>query len=154
MYPTLLALHSWFRWLVLASLLFALIRAYLGWLRKKPFTKFDDSVRNFSATIANLQMMIGLFLYFISPIVNYFYHHFQEAVHDRQVRFFGMEHITMMLIAVTVISVGSTKAKLKSPDPAKFKTMAIWYTIGLLIIFFSIPWAFSPLVSRPYFRMF
>ncbi|HWZ35774.1 MAG TPA: hypothetical protein VNW51_06410, partial [Mucilaginibacter sp.] len=68
------------------------------------------------------------------------------------IRFFGMEHITMMLIAITLITIGSAKIKQKPTDEQKFKAWAIWYTIALAIIFFSIPWAFSPFTSRPYYR--
>ena len=80
--------------------------------------------------------------------------YFKEAVHERQLRFFGMEHITMMLIAITVITVGSIRAKRKSTDHDKFKTMALWFSVGLLLILMSIPWGFPPLVDRPYFRGF
>lgn len=72
----------------------------------------------------------------------------------RQIRFFGMEHITMMMIAITLITIGSAKAKRKTTDEAKFKTMAIWFSIALLLILSSIPWSFSPLTSRPLFRSF
>ncbi|MEJ7740420.1 MAG: hypothetical protein WKF97_23625 [Chitinophagaceae bacterium] len=65
-----------------------------------------------------------------------------------------MEHITMMLTAIIVITIGSAKTKRKSTDQEKFKTMATWFTIGLLIILTSIPWPFSPLTSRPFFRPF
>ena len=154
MYPTLLVLHSFVRWLVLSSLLYALFRAYRGWLGHRAFTKHDDTIRHTTATIAHIQLLLGLTLYFISPIVDYFLHHFREAVHERQLRFFGMEHITMMLIAITVITLGSGKAKRKNTDQDKFKTMAIWFTVGLLLILMSIPWGFPPLVSRPYLRGF
>ena len=60
----------------------------------------------------------------------------------------------MMLIAITVITLGSVKAKRKNTDRDKFKTMAIWFTVGLLLILMSIPWGFPPLVSRPYLRGF
>jgi hypothetical protein len=72
----------------------------------------------------------------------------------REIRFFGMEHITMMTIAVTIITIGASKAKRKSTDLDKFRTQAIWFTIGLLVILSSIPWAFSPLVHRPWLRGF
>jgi hypothetical protein len=91
-------------------------------------------------------------LYFISPIVQYFLDHFSEAVHNRGQRFFGMEHITMMVIAVFMITHGSTLAKKRAESEKKFKAMALWYTIALLIIFLSIPWPFSPFTARPYFR--
>jgi len=154
MYATLLALHSLTRWLVLGSLLFAIFRAYRGWLLNKPYLKFDDGVRHITTTIADIQFIFGLCLYFISPIVHYFLHNFSTAVHERAIRFFGMEHVTMMLIAIALISVGSGKAKRKSTDKEKFKTMAIWFTIALLIILSSVPWSFSPLISRPNFRPF
>ncbi|HEY9534158.1 MAG TPA: hypothetical protein VIQ77_06460 [Mucilaginibacter sp.] len=152
MYNTLLALHSLTRWLVLGSLIFALFRAYRGWLFKKPFSKTDNIVRIVSATVAHVQLVLGLTLYFVSPIVNYFLHNFGIAVRERNIRFFGMEHVTMMLVAITLITIGSVKTKHKPTDEQKFKTMAIWYTVAFVIIFLSIPWSFSPFTSRPSFR--
>ncbi|WP_183565921.1 hypothetical protein [Mucilaginibacter sp. SP1R1] len=154
MYPIILALHSLIRWFVLGSLLFAIYRAYSGWLLNKPFSKFDNTIRNVTVNIAHVQLVLGLWLYFISPIVNYFLHNFHRAVHERQIRFFGMEHVTMMLTAIILIEIGSAKAKRKTADAEKFKTMAIWFTVALLVILSSIPWSFSPLISRPLFRAF
>lgn len=154
MYLTLLALHSLNRWLVLAGLLLAIIRGYQGWLLNKSYLKFDDTLRNIATRLANIQFLLGIGLYFISPIVSYFLHNFSTAVHNRTIRFFGMEHVVMMLIAVAVISTGSAKTKLKTTDKEKFKTMAVWFTVALLIIISSIPWSFSPLISRPNFRRF
>lgn len=154
MYIPLLALHSLTRWLVLISLIFSIYRAYWGWLLNKPFSKFDNTVRYITVTIAHIQLIIGLWLYFISPIVHYFLHHFHIAVHERQIRFFGMEHITVMLISIVLITIGSAKAKRKTTDKEKFRTIAIWFSIALFLILTSIPWAFSPLTSRPYFRPF
>jgi len=154
MYPNLLALHSLVRWLVLTSLLFAIFRAYYGWLSRKQFSSFDNAVRHWTATIAHIQLFLGIWLYFISPIVAYFLHHFSTAIHERAIRFFGMEHITMMLIGIILITIGSSRAKRKTTDGEKFKTMAIWFTIALLVILSSVPWSFSPLISRPNFRPF
>lgn len=154
MYTTLLALHSLTRWLVLSSLIFAIILSYRGWLLHKPYLKFDNSVRHITATVAHIQLVLGIWLYIISPIVSYFLHHFSIAVHERAIRFFGMEHVTMMLVGITVITIGSAKAKRKTTDTERFKTMAIWFTVALLIILSSIPWSFSPLISRPNFRPF
>ena len=154
MYLTLVALHSWMRWLVLISLLFALYRAYRGWLGNKNFTRSDNTVRHTTATILHIQFLLGLWLYFISPLVQTFLHNFKEGMHERQLRFFGLEHITVMLAAIVVITIGSAKAKRKRFDKQKFRTMAIWFTIGLLLVLSSIPWPFSPLISRPWVRGF
>ncbi len=154
MYSFLLTLHSYLRWLVLLSLLFSLYHSYRGWLLNKSFTLFDNRTRHITATIAHVQLLAGLTLYFISPLIDYFLHHYKEAVQGRSIRFFGMEHSTMMLVAIIFITMGSALAKRKKEDKAKFRTIAIWFTIGLLIILLNIPWKFSPMASRPYFRGF
>ena len=154
MYHILLSIHSLVRWLVLATLIYAIVTAYKGWFSNKAFTKFDNNVRHITATVAHIQLTFGIWLYFVSPISNYFMQNPQQSLKLREIRFFGMEHGFMMIIAITVISIGSAKAKRKSIDKEKFKTIAIWFTIGLLIILSSIPWQFSPLISRPYFRTF
>ena len=154
MYSTLLSLHSLFRWLVLVLLVFAIYTAYRGVVTKKAFSKFDNSVRHWTATIAHIQLLLGLSLYYISPVTHYFLNNFKDAVHQREVRFFGMEHSLMMITAVVIITIGSAKAKRKQTDNEKFRTIATWYTVGVIIILLSIPWTFSPLVSRPYFRSF
>ncbi len=154
MYVTLLALHSLVRWFVLASLLFAVFWAYRGWSTQRVFSRFDDSVRHWTATIAHIQLLLGVVLYLISPFVTYFLHNFPDAVHQREPRFFGMEHSLMMLSAVVVITIGSAKAKRKQTDAERYKTLAIWFTIALFMILASIPWAFSPFTARPHFRPF
>jgi cytochrome b561 len=154
MYPTILAVHSLVRWFVLTSLLFSIFRAYNGWFSKRKFSVTDNSVRHWTATIAHIQLIFGLWIYFISPIIDYFLHNYKDAVHQRQIRFFGMEHSLMMIMAIIIITIGSAKVKHKQADNEKFRTMAIWFTIGLLIILANIPWPFSPLTSRPYYRSF
>lgn len=154
MYSFLLALHSLVRWLVLATLLYSIFIAWRGWLYKKPYTKADGMIRAVTTTVAHIQLVIGVWLYCISPVVSYFLHNFSTSVHERQIRFFGMEHITMMAIAITALTIGSAKAKRKSTDQQKFKTVAVWFTAALVIILLSIPWSFSPLTARPSFRSF
>ncbi|MBT1702486.1 hypothetical protein [Chryseosolibacter indicus] len=154
MYLPLLASHSLVRWLVLVSLLIAVINAYRGWLSNRRYLKFDDTIRITAVTIAHIQVGIGVWLYLVSPVVDYFLHNFSHAVHERHIRFFGMEHITMMVIAIIIVTIGSSKTKRRQTDKEKFKTMAIWFTIALVIIFLSIPWAFSPFTSRPLIRLF
>ncbi len=154
MFPIVLALHSLVRWLVLISLLFAIYRGFRGWRSGSAFSAFDNSVRHWTATIAHVQLILGIWLYVVSPIVDYFLHHFSEAVHERASRFFGMEHSLTMFVAIALITIGSAKARRAPTAKGKYKTMALWYTAGLLLILTSVPWAFSPLVSRPWLRWF
>ncbi len=109
---------------------------------------------NGAVKILQIQFCIGIVLYCISPIVRFFIANFKEAVHMREIRFFGMEHITMMVLAVGVISIGAEKVSKAADDRTKFRIMALWFGIGLFLILISIPWSFSPLTSRPSFRLF
>ncbi|MBE8721898.1 hypothetical protein [Sphingobacterium pedocola] len=152
MYQTLTFYHSFMRWLVLASLLFALYRAYKGYFSTSAFSNRDNAVRNWTATIAHIQLMIGMILYFQSPLVKYFLANFKTAAQDFNMLFFGLIHSSLMLIAIVLITIGSAVAKRKETDKAKFKTMMIWFTVALVIICIAIPWPFSPFTSRPYFR--
>jgi len=142
MYAILLPIHSIMRWLVMISLVYALYRSYRGWFGGREYTSTDNQVRHWSATIAHVQLVVGLYMYFISPLTDYFMYHFHEAVHDREMRFFGMEHSLMMILAIVVITIASMRAKRQATDEGKFKTLAIGYTLALLIILSSVPWPF------------
>lgn len=152
MYQTLTFYHSTVRWLVLASLIYAIVRAFKGYNSKYVFTKTDNAVRHWTATISHIQLVIGITLYSQSPIIKYFWTNFKEAVHNDDIAFFGLIHIVLMLTAIICITIGSALAKRKQRDNDKFKTMLVWFSISLLIIFIAIPWPFSPLANRPYFR--
>lgn len=154
MYYTLLTTHSLFRWLVLASLILSITIGLNGWLTNKHFNKTHNSIRHWTATIAHIQLMLGITLYSISPLIKTFWNGLDETIKMKEIRFFGMEHSLMMFIAVVIITIGSAKAKRKENDISKFKTMTIWFLVGLIIILVNIPWGFSFFVSRPYFRLF
>ena len=154
MYSFALSLHSLFRWVVLVFLLVAIIDGYVGWKVKKAFTRPHHFLRITTLTVSHIQLLLGLYLYVLSPITQYFLNNFSESIHERQLRFFGMEHSSVMLVAISVLTIGSIKSKRRENDESKFKTMFIWCSIALLLILTSIPWEFSPLISRPSFRPF
>lgn len=152
MYSTLITLHSIFRWFVLISLLISIYRAWKGMTSGSVFSRTDNAVRHWTATISHVQLIIGMILYFQSPIVDYFLKNFRIAVTSIEFTFFGMIHSLLMLLAVVVITFGSALAKRKITDREKFRTMFYWFSIALIIILIAIPWPFSPLANRPYFR--
>lgn len=152
MYQTLLICHSLLRWLVLISLLYAIFRAYKGYSSQLSFTKTDNAVRHWTATIAHIQLIFGILIYVQSPIVKYFWKNFKDGIQNTEIAFFGLFHIFLMLTAIVLITIGSALAKRKKIDNDKFKTMLLWFSIALIIIFIAIPWPFSPLSNRPYFR--
>jgi hypothetical protein len=140
------------RWLVLASLLYAIYRAYKGYTSNTQFSKTDNATRHWTATISHIQLVIGITLYTQSPIIKYFWNNFNEAIRNLDTAFFGLLHIILMLTAIILITIGSALSKRKITDKEKFKTMLVWFSISLIIIFIAIPWPFSPLANRPYFR--
>ncbi|WP_326983551.1 hypothetical protein VUJ46_03110 [Chryseobacterium sp. MYb264] len=152
MYQSITFLHSTFRWLVLLSILYAIFRACKGYFADKEFSETDDSVRHWTATIAHIQLVLGILLYSQSPIIKYFWKNFGEAKQSLDLLFFGLIHIFFMLFSIVLITIGSAISKRKSTDKEKFKIMLIYFTIALIIIFMAIPWPFSPLANRPYFR--
>lgn len=152
MYPALLFLHSMVRWLVLISLIYSICRAWRGYTLKLAFSKTDNAVRHWTATIAHIQLMIGMVLYFKSPLIQYFWSPAGKAAASRELTFFSLVHLAVMLVSIIFITIGSAKAKRQPTDPEAFKTMLTWYLIALILIFIAIPWPFSPLAGRPYFR--
>ena len=154
MYTSLLFFHSIVRWLVLLSLIFAIFRAYKGLKNNAVFSKADNSIRHWTATISHIQLTIGSVLYFISPLIKFFFANFKEQIRNLDLAFFGLAHILLMTISVVIITIGSALAKRKTTDKEKFRTMFTYFSIALLIIFLSIPWPFSPFANRPLIRTF
>jgi hypothetical protein len=154
MYHLLISLHSLVRWLLLVSLLLAIYQSYRGWLGRRGWFKWDNTLRVATVTLAHVQLGIGVYLYFKSPLIAAFFNNYSATKGIRDIRFFGMEHSLMMALAVTFITIGASKARRRQLAGQKFKAMAIWFTIALVIIFVSIPWPFSPMAARPWFREF
>jgi hypothetical protein len=154
MHQTLLTLHSLNRWLVLASLLYAIYTSWKGFRNGITFTNTDNTLRHVTATIAHIQLLLGLYLYMISPVVKFKVAELQGSNLVSEHMFFKLIHIALMAVAVVVITIGSAKAKRADADKTKFRTMFIWFLAGLLLILIAVPWPFSPLANRPYLRLF
>lgn len=150
----LLFLHSLIRWLVLAGLLWSFYKAYVAYTNNRPYTKRMDKLRHYTATIAHVQLMIGIVLYSQSAAVKAFMAGLGSSQRITEPVFFGVIHIALMLLAIVLVTIGSAMAKRKPTDVQKLKTMYMWFGLALLIIFIAIPWPFSPLVQRPYIRPF
>lgn len=152
MFEHLISLHSILRWLVVFALSYTVIHALLGYKKQKSFIKYDNALRHWTATIVHIQLIVGMILFMKSPLVKYFWGNFRTASENFDALFYGCIHILLMFTAIVIITIGSALAKRKKRDADKFKTIFVWYAIGLIIIFIAIPWPFSPLSNRPYFR--
>ena len=150
-YSTLLVVHSWSRWLVLIAGAAVLYRAYIGRSTNGPFTKADNGLGASFSGFIWLQVLIGLGLYFgLSP---YGLKAMKEAgaMKDPNVRFFGMEHVAVMVLAAIVAQVGRIVVKKAPTDLLKHRKAFTYFGIALLLVLLMIPWGlWNP--YRPLFR--
>ncbi len=151
MYQTLLLLHSWSRWFVIIFGLIAVYRAYVGYTGRRPFVRADNGMSAAFSGFVWLQVIIGFGLYFgLSP---YGLNAMKQAgaMKDPTTRFFGMEHVAVMILAAIVAQVGRIIVKKTADDAGKHKKALLYFGIALLLVLLMIPWGiWNP--ARPLFR--
>mgnify|MGYP007114283232 CR=1 FL=1 len=151
MYEILLRSHSGLRWVLLILVLGSIFRAFTNMSSGK-FTALDDKLSLFSLISAHVQLLLGLGLYFISPFVKVAMEAgMGAAMRDSEMRFWLVEHIFGMVIGIALITVGRIAAKKATEDKAKFKKIAVYFTIGLLMILATIPWPFREALEKGWF---
>ena len=133
--------HSYWAYLVLAILVFAVINAIIGLTQKKQFTEKDLRIGLFTLIVTHIQLLIGLAWYFMSPWFEALTNDASTVMKTKEVRLLAVEHPSMMIIAVILITIGWSKHKKKTTSKAKFKTFAIFYGLGLVVILSRIPWS-------------
>lgn len=141
MYTGFLHLHDMLRWLVLLSLLVTLARYLNGWLGNKGWTKTDNLLGIIFVSLMDVQVLTGLVLYFfLSPVTKMAFSDFGAAMKESNLRFYAVEHIIMMLIALALIHIGRAKSKKAATGLKKFKTASIFFLISFVVIVAAIPW--------------
>ncbi|MFO7301240.1 MAG: hypothetical protein DIU54_002365 [Acidobacteriota bacterium] len=154
MYVTLLVIHSLLRWIVLVAAVIAIARAWSGWTAGRAWTAVDDRVGRQFLLFFDLQFLVGLLLYAVfSPLTRAAFTDFGAAMRDSVLRFFAVEHIFGMVVALALAHIGRGRLRRLTDDTARHRTMAIFFTLALVIMLVTIPWPFMP-AGRPYFRGF
>ena len=152
MYEILLILHSWLRWVVLGLGLYAIYANYAGWQAQRSFTASDKKINTMFIGTLHLQLVIGLILYGISPMMQSIMADFGGSMKVKELRFWSVEHMTGMIIGILIAQIGSIKSKKASSDTSKFRIACVYFGIGLLIILLMIPFGiWNP--ERPLFRV-
>jgi hypothetical protein len=148
MYPVVLTLHNLVRWVVVILAVAATVRALMGWFGKKEWTALDNQLGVWFSSSADVQLLLGLLLYFfLSPITGAALRNFGAAMSNPELRFFAVEHVAMMLIAVVLAHVGRTLSKKAAEATAKHRLAAIFFGLAILAIASAIPW------TRPLIRL-
>jgi membrane protein DedA with SNARE-associated domain len=145
--------HSLLRWIVILACLWALLRVWSGFFGRSDWTRKDQMAGLIFTSLLNLQLVLGVILYGISPITRSAMMNFAAAMKDSMLRFYAVEHLAGMLLAVVIAQVGYSTSKRAGTDREKFLRAAIAYSIAALLILGSIPWPFMK-YGRPLFPSF
>ncbi len=151
-YTLLRLAHGYWRWVVLATAIVVLLRAIAGFMAHKPWTSADERASKTFGNALDLQVMIGLILYFgFSPFWPATYRTFSETMQSDVARFFGVEHETAMLLAATAAYIGRARAKRAIDSRRRHRTMLVAMVIFFALALWAIPWPWR-IVGRPLFR--
>tara|TARA_R110002167_G_scaffold13570_20_gene56285 strand:+ start:3088 stop:3528 length:441 start_codon:yes stop_codon:yes gene_type:complete len=141
MYETILFLHSYLAYLVLAVLFLAVGNAILGWMGKKIFYPHKDyRLSLFALIFSHIQLLVGLILFFVSPSGLKAIQALGMGGLNAPSRLLAVEHPFINIIAVVLITIGWSRHKKFMDGDKKFKSIAIFYGLGLLCILSRIPW--------------
>lgn len=136
-YAILRSLHSGWAYLTLLLLVVAVINSFIGLSSKKEFTDKDRRIALFGLIATHIQFLIGLILYFVSPLGKASL----GNMSDKALRLTSMEHPLINIIAIVLITIGWSRHKKMMTNNAKFKSISIFFGIGLLLILSRIPWS-------------
>lgn len=133
-------IHSIWAYLVLITLILAVVNAFSGVASKRVFKDKDLRLSLFTLIFSHIQLLIGLGVYFSSVAYQNL-----KAVGigelDAHSRLLAVEHPLMMIIAIILITIGWVRHKKKTDDAKKFITIGLFYGVALLIVLSRIPWS-------------
>ncbi len=139
----LVSAHSGLRWIALVLLLLAIYNAFTA----KDYEKKHRLVNMFAMISLHTQLLIGLALYFTSDKVQFI----EGWMKSPLLRFYGMEHLAGMLIAIVLVTIGHSKSKKATESSDKFKAIKLWYVLALILILAFIPWPFRTVLGAGWF---
>lgn len=149
----LLSLHNIFRWVVLVGGIVLVVRSFLGWSRKSEYQSRDKKITMAYAGVFDLQILLGIILFFTKGWGSVLMNAPGEVMKTTALRFFAVEHWTIMILAAIVVHIGSAQVKKAGESLKKYKRAAIWFTISLILLLAAIPWP-GMAAARPLFRLF
>lgn len=128
-------LHSFLRYIILALLLASIAFSFFGWRNKKPLDKSASKLYLFTLIFSHIQLLLGFIQYvFTSSVAKNAREQMPDAMSNSYLRYWAIEHLAGMLIAIALITIGRVLMKKKAEDTSKHKTIFIFYFIALIII--------------------
>ena len=150
MYSTVLALHSWIRWIALVAAVGTTLAALRG--KVEGPTSLADRWGMVTMMVLDTQLLLGLLLYFVvSPNMKAILENFGGAMKDPALRFWAVEHTTTMFAAIAVAHVGRVLARKAASSASKRTKLLVCFGLTALLIVAGMPWPGRP-GGRPLFR--
>ena len=149
MYPGFIHLHSALKWVALILLIWGILKFYSGWKNHRAFKAGDKKAALCGLITLHLQLIIGFILYFTGKWPNSL--GMEGAMKNPVTRFFGMEHLLLMILGIAAVTIGYSKAKRIADSTVRFRTLFIWYAAGLVLILVGIPWPFREALGKGWF---
>jgi hypothetical protein len=137
MYYFIQKFHSGWAYLALLLVVVAVANSLFGMFQSKVFTAKDRKIALFALITCHIQLVIGLVLYFLSPVGFAALGEMKNAA----LRLTSLEHPAINIIALILITVGWSKHKKITESKAKFKSIVVFYGLGLVLILSKIPWS-------------
>ena len=131
-------IHSYFAFLVIAILALSTLRFLIRYLLSKDYTPIDFRLALITLITSHTQLLIGLFLYFISDWSEL---SMNEIMTSSINRLYLIEHPIINIIAIILITRGYSLHKKKRVSNSKFKTIGFHYLLGLVLLLSRIPWS-------------
>lgn len=136
--PFLVFAHSLIRYGVLITVAFAGLVHLRGMLFKRPILTYERALSIVAMVLCHVQLVVGLILY----LINFKQYTMMQGPEGR---FWKMEHIGTMVIAIALVTIGRSTAKRAKEEQVKQKRIAIFYLIALALMLWAIPWPFTEL---------
>lgn len=137
MYSFIQKLHSGWAYVALLLLIVATVVSLLGFFSKKEFTKGNRTIALLGLIGVHTQLLGGFILYFVSPLGL----DSLGNMKDSAIRLTSLEHPLINIIAIVLITIGWSKHKKGADSTAKFKSIALFYSLGLILVLSRLPWS-------------
>ena len=139
MYTGLQHAHSGLAYSALLALILVILWSLVGALSGRDFLEKDRKIALIAFILCNVQLLVGLILYFVSPL-GYALLSGGGAMADSAARLTALEHPLINIIAIVLITIGYSRTKKLESSKAKFRSIYMMYAIGLILILSRIPW--------------
>ena len=149
MYTFVLALHSWLRWVALVA---GVVATY-SVISDREGSRGTELWGLVLMIALDIQLLLGVLLYVaLSPFTAEAMRDFGAAMRNPGLRFFAVEHVTLMLAAIVLVHAGRVMARKAKTADARRMRLLMCFGLATLLMVLAIPWP-GMASGRPLFRL-